>query len=263
MMIKLIVTDLDGTLLQNGAQSISDETACLIEAIQKKGILFAAASGRQYPNLQRLFGELSKEMAFICENGAYVVYRGRELGAFTMDRELGIEIMRDIYDRENCEILLSGKNTSYLQPKTEAYVYRMRDVVKNNVQIVEDITSVEEDFLKISVYNPNGIENCAAYFHEKWSTKVQDTISGKLWQDFTKKGVNKGNSLMLVQEKLEIGKEQTMVFGDNYNDIEMLSEAEYSYVMKNAHPDIQMYGRFTTDCVENVLKELLRKMGES
>ena len=128
-MIKLIASDLDGTLLQNGAQVLTEEAKRVIANVQKAGILFVAASGRQYPNLCRLFGELSKDMVFICENGAYIVQNGQELDSTPMKREIGIALMEDIYGREHCEVLLSGKNTSYLQPKTKEYEYRMLSLI--------------------------------------------------------------------------------------------------------------------------------------
>ena len=47
-MIRLIASDLDGTLLKNGAQMLSPEIFELIPALKKRGIHFVAASGRQY-----------------------------------------------------------------------------------------------------------------------------------------------------------------------------------------------------------------------
>ena len=62
-MIRLIATDLDGTLLQNGAQSLAPEAISKIEClITEHDILFVAASGRQYPNLCRLFGSAAKHI---------------------------------------------------------------------------------------------------------------------------------------------------------------------------------------------------------
>lgn len=57
-MIKLIASDLDGTLLQNGAQTVSEQAIQLIEKLLDNGIHFTAASGRQYNNLRRLFAPL-------------------------------------------------------------------------------------------------------------------------------------------------------------------------------------------------------------
>ena len=54
-MIKLIASDLDGTLLQNGAQELNPEIYDLILALKERGIHFAAASGRQYASERNLF----------------------------------------------------------------------------------------------------------------------------------------------------------------------------------------------------------------
>lgn len=256
-MLKLIASDLDGTLLQNGAQSLTDEAVRLIKALQEKGVIFTAASGRQYPNLYRLFGELSENMAFICENGAYVVYKGQEIASTPMNRELGIEIMKDIYSMDGCEVLLSGKNTSYLQPKTEAYLHRMKNIVKNNVTLVDDITKVEEPFLKISVCRLDGIDEVAEHFHTTFGHRAKATVSGFAWLDFTARDVNKGTALTALQQKLGITPEETMVFGDNYNDLDMFSCAGTSYVMSAAVPEVKAYANAEAATVEEVLARLL------
>lgn len=258
-MLKLIASDLDGTLLQNGAQSLTEEAVRLIKGLQEKGIIFTAASGRQYPNLYRLFGELSENMAFICENGAYVVYKGQEIASTPMERELGIEIMRDIYSMDGCEVLLSGKNTSYLQPKTEAYLNRMKNIVKNNVTLVEDVTKVEEPFLKISVCRLDGIDEVEEHFHKTFGHRAKATVSGFAWLDFTAKDVNKGTALTALQQKLRITPEETMVFGDNYNDLDMFSCAGTSYVMSAAVPEVKAYANAEAATVEEVLARLLRE----
>ena len=68
--IKLIASDLDGTLLLDGAQDLSEDTCGLIrEVCAKRGIIFFAASGRQYYSLKRLFAPIRDEIGYICENG--------------------------------------------------------------------------------------------------------------------------------------------------------------------------------------------------
>lgn len=257
-MIKLIASDLDGTLLKNGAQILTERAVGLIGRLGRMGIVFTAASGRQYPNLKRLFGRLSDEMAFICENGAYVVLRGQDIFISCIERELGLSLMRDIYRTEGCEILLSGKNTSYLQAKSEDYVYRMQHIVKNNVTVVEDISKVKEPFLKISIYQPRGLGEQAEQIRAAYKNDLQCAVSGREWMDFTAFGVNKGKGLSMIQERLSVSPKETMVFGDNYNDIEMLAQAYYSYVMKEAVSDIKVHGRFETEFVEDILEGLLK-----
>ena len=66
-MIKLIASDLDGTLLQNGAQRLNPEVFDMIRTLKSHGILFTAASGRQYTNLRRLFAPVKDDIAYVAE----------------------------------------------------------------------------------------------------------------------------------------------------------------------------------------------------
>ena len=141
-MIKLIASDLDGTLLLNHAQSLNPGTAELIHELTKQGRIFAAASGRQYPNLYRLFHGVEDEIAYICENGALVMYQGQVIDKHIIDRELGQKIMKIILENGDTELLLSGMNTCYVQPKDPAYAEHLIHVVKNNVTVVDDIFSI-------------------------------------------------------------------------------------------------------------------------
>lgn len=256
-MIKLIASDLDGTLLQNDAQQLGDQVVPYIRKLKEMGIIFVAASGRQYANLQRLFEPVKDEIAYICENGALVVYKGQVLYKSVIDKEIGEEILVDIRDREGCEILLSGMNTSYLEPKTNEYAHRMEYIVKNNVTIVKDILNVTEDYLKISVYEREGINNSEEYFRNKWSDKVTVVTSGTAWLDMISLGTNKGNAMKVLQEKFHIQPEETMAFGDNYNDVELLSNAGYSYAMNSGKTDIIKLCKFSADRVEEILEKVV------
>ena len=67
-MIKLIASDLDGTLFKPHGV-LPDETFNLIERLYEKGITFAPASGRQLPNLLQIFKPVLDKIAIIAENG--------------------------------------------------------------------------------------------------------------------------------------------------------------------------------------------------
>ena len=62
--------------------------------------------------------------------------------------------------------------------------------------------------------------------------------------DINGKNVNKGAALKEIQKTYNISYDETMVFGDFYNDIEMLKEGHYSFVMENANEDMKKYGNF-------------------
>ena len=78
-MIQLVASDLDGTILQNDAQHVSPRIFELIMELKRKGILFAAASGRQYSNLRGLFEPVKDEISYIAENGSLCIHKGQVL----------------------------------------------------------------------------------------------------------------------------------------------------------------------------------------
>lgn len=255
-MIKLIASDLDGTLLLNHAQSLNPGTAKLIHELTKQGRIFVAASGRQYPNLYRLFRGVEDEIAYICENGALVVYQGRVIDKHVIERELGQKIMRIILENKDTEVLLSGMNTCYVQPKNPAYAEHLIQVVKNNVTIVDDILSVEEPFIKISLYEKEG-----ALHYEEWAEKFKGIIrvvtSGNEWLDTIQDGVNKGSALRALEKEFHVRPEEIMAFGDNYNDIEMLSEAKNGVAMESSPDAVRKICPYRTALVEDTLREIL------
>lgn len=255
--IKFIASDLDGTLLLNGAQRTSDELIPLIKKLTKLGIIFCAASGRQYPNLRRLFREVADELMYICENGSVIIYKDRLLDKTPMDTELGREIIRTITEVKQCEVLVSGERTSYINPKTESYLVRMRDIVKNDICLVDNLENINEEYVKISVYDPDGIENTEEYFLNAFAGRAQSCVSGKQWLDYTAPGVNKGSAIQTIQRLMGIKKEECLAFGDNYNDIEMFNMVGYPVVMKHAVSQVKMHAKYETERVEESLKRIM------
>lgn len=258
--IKFIASDLDGTLLLNGAQKVSGELIPLIKRLNEAGIIFCAASGRQYPNLRRLFGEVADELMYICENGSVVIYKDKVIDKTPMDTELGREIIRAITGIEQCEVLVSGERTSYLKPKTESYLVRMRDVVRNDICLVDDLEHIDEDYVKISVYDPTGIENTQDFFLSAFEGRAQSCVSGKQWLDYTAQGVNKGSAIKTIQRLMGFRTDECMAFGDNFNDIEMFQSVGFPIVMRQAVDEVKAHARYETDRVENSLRKLIENL---
>ena len=130
-MIRLVACDLDGTLLYPDGQlpaGIFD----VIRRLREKGVRFAAASGRQYDNLYRLFAPEAEHMDFLCENGAVIVAGGKQTASF-FPRPMADEIIRDI-EGAGMLLLLSTPAFSVLRldaPRTYAddILYRLQNAV--------------------------------------------------------------------------------------------------------------------------------------
>lgn len=261
-MIKLIASDIDGTLIQDRSQKLWPEVYPMIEKLKEMGILFVAASGRQYPNLYRLFGPVQDDIAYICENGCMVRMNGKTLYKAQMEDELALEILHTIWEKDTAEVLLSGEDTAYIQPKTEVFRSLLMDVVKNNVTVVDDIFKLREPAFKISVFEECGIDATTEYWCNAFKGRATAVTSGLEWLDFTPIGANKGTALQHLQEKLGIAPDECMAFGDEYNDIEMLENVGYSYAMETAKPGVKKVSHFVTERVEPILAELIKRNGK-
>ena len=88
-------------------------------------------------------------------------------------------------------------------------------------------------------------------------------VAGAIWLDITNATASKGNAIKAIQEKLKVLPEETLVFGDYLNDLDMIENAGYSYAMKNAHPQILKAAKYITELdnnhfgVTHTIKQLL------
>jgi hypothetical protein len=258
-MYRLISSDMDGTILLDGAQFVDERTLSNVEKLVDMGIVFAPASGRQYPNLRMRFERVADKLAYISENGALVVYRNEVLYKQPMDREIGLAIMEEIYETPFCEVLVSGEQISYLRPKDEAYLHRIRDLVKNKVVVVDRFEDIREDFLKISACDLSGICNSQEKLRRKFEGKVSMAVSGKLYLDYTATGVNKGHAVEEIQKCLGIKKSESASFGDNYNDLEMFHATGTAYCMKTAVPEVQQHADVIIENVNDILEKIIKE----
>ena len=116
MSIKLICSDIDGTLLQYGKKELEGEIFDQIRALHQRGIWFCPASGRQYTSLRKLFAPVADCCVFICENGGTIFQEEQCIAKNPMPRALAEEIANDMWTRSEGqgEVMLSGQNTAYL-----------------------------------------------------------------------------------------------------------------------------------------------------
>lgn len=261
--IKFVATDMDGTLL-NSKKEINEEFYEVFEEMRERDIIFAAASGRQYYSLLEVFDDIKDDMMFIAENGTFVVYKGKELFTNLLDRELSMELIKVGREIEESYVVLCGKEAAYIENDSPRLVDEVAKYYKR-YKIVDDLTKVDDDILKISICDFKGAEENSSKYYEKYRDKAQVAVSIDRWLDIMAKNVNKGEAIKRVQELLGISYDETMVFGDYLNDLEMMSSGYYSYAMENAHDDLKKVARFRAKSndengVVEVLKEHIKQL---
>lgn len=261
-MIKLVASDLDGTLLLNRAQKLPEEIFPLIRQLREMGILFVAASGRQYPNMKRLFAPVLSDMAFICENGAMAVKEEEILYQDGFSGELTGEILNAIYEKDGAEFSCSAKDFYYIRPKTRHYYDLMTKVIKTDCKVINDFSEITEPCMKLAVYEQAGIgEEAVRYWKERFSDRCTVVTSGNDWVDFVPFDVNKARGIRKYQELLNIRPEECLVFGDEFNDVEMLKAVPWSFAMAHSKEGVKAAANYQTERVEPVLRMLIQAGG--
>lgn len=273
-MIKLIASDMDGTLLNN-EHIISKENLQAIKKAQEMGVHFAIATGRIYDDVEPFLKEHGIKCECIVMNGAeYRDKDGNVLESIDIDKNKAVEIFDMIKNNEvSAEIYTSNglyttdtKEKALIQiayrvqafnPGTsfdEAIIMAKKHKHFTHLNYITDIEEFLNSDIKIGKF-------VAFYNDEETTIKVKnklETIKGlAISSTFTKNieinnvNAQKGLILAKVAQKMGIKKEEVMVIGDSFNDYSMFTEFPISFAMENAMPEIKEVAKYITDTNDN------------
>ena len=242
-MIKLIATDMDGTLLDEKG-NLPKGFFDVFYKLKKHRVKFVVASGRPYYTLYENFKPISDELYYICDNGAYIAEENKKPKVSVIDKKQIKKIIKVCEKIPNITLILCGIKGAYHTCCEDRFLEEI-DKYYIKKYIVNDLNNIEDDIFKVTICDLDiSAENSYPILNELFGEELKVVVSGKLWVDINNKGVNKGYALEQIQKDENISFEETMVFGDFYNDIEMLQKAYYSFVMENANEDMKQYGNF-------------------
>ena len=263
-MIKLIASDVDGTLVEDGTFRLNPEYYDLIKELDKRGILFVAASGRQYSSMKRLFSPVLDHMDFISESGAAIWKKGQSRVPLAIPRSDVLEMAEDAEKIPGMDYMITTADRCFLKEKGTELWRWLEEGYRYDLELCQAKELPEGlEFTKFALYYPYRVEELTVEFREKWEKKLHLCLAGHMWLDALMPGVNKGSALKLIQEDLGILPSDTIVFGDNQNDLEMMDCAELSYAVSTAREEMKKKARggvipsFTEDGVLTELKKLL------
>lgn len=244
--IRLVVTDLDGTLLDQSGEVPADLWPILAE-LDRRGILFCPASGRQYENIARRFGDAGRRMTVVAENGTHVVAAGQELSADPLAEQAAHAVVRAVRDLAASGVrggaVLSGRRSAYVEARDPGFLEQVATHY-SVYQVVEDLTAVDDVALKIAVYDFGSAEQTTAPALERFAGRLQVVVSGRHWVDVMAPTANKGAAVRRLQRAYGVTPAQTMVFGDYLNDVQMMEAADYSFAVADAHPELLAAARY-------------------
>ena len=260
-MIKLIATDLDGTLLDS-KKRVPQELGKLIDALERRGILFVPASGRPMSCLTGLFEGYADRLGFISDNGGMVMVKGKYLKRNILTADEARYILGELMKVEHLIPCIEGVTTAFYESLHPPFVDQIhRFFIKS--QHVENIwDSIEtEEICKVAAVDYLDAETNGFVKLEHLKADFEVMLSGEGWIDVAVKGTEKGKGFLQMLDMLGIKPEEAMVFGDFLNDATMIAACPNSYAMKNAHPRVKELAAFETAFTNDengVMRELAR-----
>lgn len=259
-MIKLIVSDLDGTLIPEGTQNFEPGFFDALEKLLDRGYEFYAASGRQYVNMYAIFGKYADRIGYLSDNGAVVMENRKCLFLEEISREFALEVAEYAQNMPEVDVLISGAEDSYFLPKTEWFQDHVRNVIGLPAKIPHSFSHIAEPIIKLS-FNIYEFEKNATIVRrrltEKFGEYAQFVPTGNAWVDMILKDAGKGKALREVLKLKGLKPEEVMTFGDNQNDISMLQVTPNSYAKANASDEVKASAQYVCEHVIDVWKEKL------
>lgn len=245
-MVKLLVCDVDGTLLPKGQTQLSNEVKnCFYNALSK-GIKIAIASGRSQDDLKSLFCDFTEDMYFIAHDGALTLKNDLILHHNPIQSE-PLQRIFNIYRDRACIAFYSA---------SKCYIIGKNDpCVKSNVITnIKNIFEIKEQIFKIGIYGSNVKKATQADF----VNGVRLCSLSENCIEYVSVIAEKGSALSDLQMRLFLTKFDTAAIGNYFNDIKMLKNAKYSAAMTASPAEVQNVAACVTDNAANYINEILK-----
>ena len=260
MLIRLIASDMDGTLLDEHSE-VPPETYDLILALREKGVHFAASSGRRFDRLCQFFAPVRDKMDFVAANGAQVYVDGE-----LVDREvfshLGIRrLAKTVGKFESLHMALFDDEKSFLLDDEDKFV---REIDKDlpNAERIWYLPEPDVSILKISIYCEDGhVMDYAYALSRELGDEFLFAPSGTHWIDALQRGVNKATGIEQVMAHHGITRDEVMAFGDSMNDYEIIRFVGTGCAMANGRPALKAIGYNYDQAVQGEMRKLLESLG--
>lgn len=252
MAIKLILTDIDGTILPYGKKTVTRRCVDAFHAAMDAGILVGPASGRFYPWIPEFFGgDASCCATAIATNGSQVYLEGKEALQKEVDSACVRRAMEVLSNVASTGLLLFEGEAPYLVQGTRDDLLVCFPRYGETCVERDDVPST--GITKANVFIRGDLERTrevVALLNREVDGLDFDVPQAQ-FSNVMPAGWNKGAALAWLLERLGIGRDEAVVFGDAGNDLEMFSTVEHSVAVAGALPEARDAARWHIGAVED------------
>lgn len=261
--IKLIASDMDGTLLDENGQ-VPPETFDLILALRERGVRFVASSGRRYDRLCDFFSPVKDRMDFVASNGAQVFADGVQIDREVYSHLAIRRLAKTVAMFPNMHLALFDRTKSYLLDDEDKFV---REVDKDlpNVERIHELPSPQVSIIKASIFCDDGnVMDNAYVLQRELGGLFTFAPSGSSYIDAMQPGISKASGIAQVMEYHGIDASEVMAFGDAMNDYEIIRFVGTGCAMANGRPALRAVAdRVIGSNVEHAVQSEMRRVLES
>ncbi|HET7689002.1 MAG TPA: HAD family hydrolase [Nocardioidaceae bacterium] len=236
-MLKLVATDLDGTLLHTDG-TVTERTRRVLAALDERGVTVVFVTGRPIRWMDDLWEHVGGHGIAICSNGGivYDVQQHAVIEARTITRPIGLQVA-DL-------IRTAIPGSAFAIEKTDGFakepVYRPDAEIPPGLVIGELEEVYGENVVKLLARHeelpPQRFWNEVEALVGHYVTTTWSSVDALV--EMSGHGVTKASTLALYCEEHGIGREEVVAFGDMPNDVPLLKWAGTSYAMANAHTSV-------------------------
>lgn len=228
--IKLVVTDLDDTLL-SPTKEISQNAIAEIRLLKEKGVKFTFITGRPPYAILRFAKQVDLTAPVVGCNGALMAHKG-----FPMELEPLNGLLQAAHEKKLTVLVLAG-DTEYALGETKWTMDRKAADRALPFASIEDL-SQKDSIYKVNIMSSDCQDGFAALLPqiEKLQAMYNITTYGTSGCEIVAKGINKKTGLIELCRLCGVEMAEVLAIGDNENDIEMLKSAGTSAAVRNASP---------------------------
>ena len=248
MDIRVIATDMDGTLLDPKGQLDLPRLEKILDKLDQRGIRFVISTGNEIHRMRQLLGHLAERVVLVVANGARIFENNELIQAQTWDDAMVDKALGHFKGREcQDQFVVTAMNGGFVKTGTvftELDKFMTPEMIEKLYQRLNFVDEFDSSLfggvLKMSmVVGEERLDSVLQEVNDLFDGRVRAVSSGYGCIDILQDGIHKAWGLVELLKRWNLKPEQIMAFGDSENDIEMLELAGISYAMENAEESVK------------------------
>ncbi len=253
--LKMVITDLDGTLLNNSKQ-VSKMDLETLKKLKNRNIIRVVATGRSLYSSKKVLKDNFPIDYLIFSSGLGLVnWKSKKITSHKVLNNKDIKYISDIFIKNNIDFSIqnsipdnhhfwyytSGNKNLDFENRNMIYKKYAKRLVNNK------IPNIASQFIGIIPYDLEKFNNIKNQIENYKIIRASSPLDGKsIWIEVFPKKISKASGVKSICKKLKIKRKQTMSIGNDYNDIDLLNWTNFSYIVSNAPSDLKEIYKLTS-----------------